>query len=160
RAADTEPDLVRRIGYLARAGDWDRAEQLLYEQGPGLVARGAVVAALRLLDQFTATMREQSPLLAHLRGLCAWAHWDLLTMCQSLERAARGHLQRGDGVAAQRAQLLVVLGLAAGGAVERSAALLASVSREPLDTYAETTAWQARSWHAMASLRFDTVAAP
>ena len=96
RAADSEPDLVRRIGYLARAGDWQTAEQTLYELGPGLVARGAVVPALRLIEQFPAGMREQSPLLAHLRGLCAWGHWDLVTMCRSLEHAAAGHLRRGD----------------------------------------------------------------
>ena len=160
RAADTEPDLVRRVGYLARAGDWATAEQVLYELGPGLVARGAVVPTLRLIEQFPATMREQSPLLAHLRGLCAWAHWDLLTMCQSLERAARGHLQRGDTAAAQRAQVLVVLGLAAGGAVQRSMDLLAALSQQTLDTHTETNAWQARSWHALAGSRFDAVAAP
>jgi LuxR family maltose regulon positive regulatory protein len=106
-------DLVRRIGYLARAGDWPVAEQTLYTQGPALLARGAVVPLLRLIEQFPPALRERSPLLAHLRGLCAWAHWDLVTMCRSLDQAAAGHLQRGDTGAAQRAQVLVVLGLAA-----------------------------------------------
>jgi LuxR family maltose regulon positive regulatory protein len=160
RAADSEPDLSRRIGYLARAGDWTTAEQTLYELGPGLLARGAVTPTLRLIEQFPAPMRERSPLLAHLRGLCAWAHWDLLPMCQSLQLAAQGHLQRGDTAAAQRAQALVVLGLSAGGQVQRSVELLAALSRQPLDTATETIAWQARSWHAIAGSRLDGVAAP
>src|SRR5437763_974451 len=114
RAADTEPDLIRRIGYLARAGDWPVAEQTLCELGPALLARGAVVPLLRLIEQFPPAIQAGSPGLAHLRGLCAWAHWDLVTMCRSLDRAAAGHLQRGNTVAALRAQVLVVLGLAAG----------------------------------------------
>src|SRR5207237_1195637 len=99
-------------------------------------------------------------LLAHLRGLCAWAHWDLMTMCQSLERAAKGHRARGDNAAAQRAQVLVVLGLSAGGAVQRSMELLQALSAQPLDMPTETIAWQARSWHALAASRTDAVAEP
>ncbi|HEX6708558.1 MAG TPA: LuxR C-terminal-related transcriptional regulator [Albitalea sp.] len=160
RAADTEPDLVRRIGYLARAGAWRTAEETLYELGPGLLARGAVVPMLRLLEQFPAAQREESPLLAHLRGLCAWAHWDLLTMCRSLERAARAFAERGMPGAAQRAQVLVVLGLAAGGQVLRSMELLEALRRQPLDSATETTCWQASSWHALAASHFDQVAVP
>jgi LuxR family maltose regulon positive regulatory protein len=160
RAADTEPDLVRRIGYLARTGDWTVAEQTLYTQGPALLARGAVVPLLRLIEQFPASMRERSPLLAHLRGLCAWAHWDLVTMCRSLQQAAAGHLERGDSAAAQRAQVLVVLGLAAGGQVKESMERLAALLLTPLEPRTEVTAWQASSWHPLAAGRFDRVAAP
>jgi LuxR family transcriptional regulator, maltose regulon positive regulatory protein len=160
RAADGEPDLVRRIGYLARAGDWQAAEQTLYELGPGLVARGAVVPALRLIEQFPAGMREQSPLLAHLRGLCAWAHWDLVTMCRSLERAAAGHAQHGNTAAAQRARMQLVLGLAASGQVGRSVQVLDALLKQPLDANIEANVWQARSWHALAEGRLDTVVVP
>jgi LuxR family maltose regulon positive regulatory protein len=158
RAAQTEPDLVRRIGYLARSGHWADAELALYEAAPGLIARGAVVPTLRLIEQFPASMRGQSAKLLHVRGLCAWAHWDLTAMCQSLERAAQGHRALGDAAAAQRAAILVVLGLAAGGAMERSSALLASLDSDGLDPHTQAIAWQARSWHALAASRPDGVA--
>ena len=159
-AADSEPDLVRRVGHLARAGDWPAAEALLYAQGPGLLARGAVQPLLRLIEQFPPELREASPLLAHLRGLCAWAHWDILTMCQRLAQAAEGHDRRGDPAAAQRARALLVLGLSAAGQVPRSVALLAQLRQQPMDRVAEVTAWQAASWHALADSRMADIAAP
>ena len=158
RAAQTEPDLVRRVGYLARSGHWSDAEQALYDAAPDLISRGAVIPTLRLIEHFPTGMREQSAKLLHVRGLCAWAHWDLKTMCQALEHAARGHRAQGDTQAAQRAAILVVLGLAAGGAVERSSALLGSLDLEELDAHTQTIAWQARSWHALASSRPEGVA--
>jgi len=159
-AADSEPDLVRRVGHLARAADWTAAEAVLYAEGPGLLARGAVQPLLRLIDQFPVSVREASTLLAHLRGLCAWAHWDILTMCRSLAQAADGHDSRGDPVAAQRARALLVLGLSAGGQVPRSAALLAQLRQQPMDLVAEVTAWQADSWHALADSRMGDIAEP
>ncbi|MBL8351650.1 MAG: transcriptional regulator [Burkholderiaceae bacterium] len=159
-AADSEPDLVRRVGHLARAADWPAAEAALYAQGPSLLARGAVQPLLRLIEQFPAAVREASPRLAHLRGLCAWAHWDILTMCQCLAQAADGHQRHGDLAAAQRARSLLVLGLSAGGQVPRSVALLAQLRRQTMDLDAEVTAWQAESWHALAASRTGDVAAP
>ena len=159
-AADSEPDLARRVGHLARAADWPAAEALLYAQGPDLLARGAVQPLLRLIEQFPPEVRAASPLLAHLRGLCAWAHWDIVTMCQSLAQAAAGHDQRGDPAAAQRARSLLVLGLSAGGQVPRSVALLAELRQRPMDPTAEVTAWQAASWHALADSRMADLAEP
>jgi len=160
RAADTEPDLVRRIGYLVRAADWPAAEAVLCQQGPGLLAQGGVVTVLRLIEQLPGTLRAQSPPLAHLRGVCAWAHWDLLTMCQQLELAATGYRRLGQDAAAQRAQALMVLGLSAGGQVPRGVALLATLRQQPMDAATETTAWQASCWHALADSRLDAIAAP
>ena len=160
RAADTEPDLVRRVGYLVRAADWPAAEAVLCQQGPGLLAQGGVVTVLRLIEQLPDTLRAQSPPLAHLRGVCAWAHWDLLTMCQQLERAATGYRRLGQHAAAQRAQALMVLGLSAGGQVPRGVALLATLRQQPMDATTETTAWQASCWHALADSRLDAIAAP
>jgi LuxR family maltose regulon positive regulatory protein len=160
RAAQTEADPVRRLAYLARANAWDEAEHTLDEWGPRLVAEGGAVQVRRLIDQFPQAMREQSPRLAHLLGLCAWAHWDLLTMYSALDRAATGHAAQGDLPASQRAKALKVIGLAAGGSVLHSVVLLQELRQQPMDTYAETTAWQASSWHAVASSQLSAVAAP
>ncbi len=159
-AADTEPDLVRRVGYLARAGAWAEAESVLCSQGPALLARGQVGPLLKLIDQLPAAQRSQSAPLLHLRGFCAWAHWDILTMVQSLGRAAEAYQRDGHSVGAQRAQALQVLGLSAGGRVPDAEALLARLQQQPLEPQAEITAWQARCWHALAGSRMDDIAAP
>ncbi|MES2717699.1 MAG: LuxR C-terminal-related transcriptional regulator [Pseudomonadota bacterium] len=159
-AADTEPDLQRRFGYLARAGAWAAAEALLCSQGPALLARGAVGPLLKLIAQLPAEQRAGSAPLLHLRGLCAWAHWDILTMVQCLAQAVEGHARDGNRVGAQRAQALRVLGLSAGGQVPASVQLLAELQQQPLEPQAEISAWQARCWHALADSRMDDVAAP
>ncbi|HIV73178.1 MAG TPA: LuxR C-terminal-related transcriptional regulator [Candidatus Aquabacterium excrementipullorum] len=160
RAAATEPDPVRRIAYLARAQAWVDAEQTLHELGPRLIAEGGAAQVRRLIGQFPPEAQQRSPRLAHLLGLCAWAHWDLLTMYSALAQAATGHAQAGDLAASQRAKALKVIGLAAGGSVLQSAVLLHELRQQPMDTYAEATAWQAQSWHGVAAGQFTTVAEP
>ena len=54
RAAAGEPDLVRRIGYRIRAGDWTEAEVELAEAGGRIITTVGAAPVLRLLDQFPA----------------------------------------------------------------------------------------------------------
>ncbi len=159
RAADGEDDPVRRIGYLTRAGAWDAAEALVVQIGPELVAAGAVAQVRRLVEQFPAE-RRASARLDHLRGLCAWAHWDIAAMSAALERAAARFEADGDPLAAQRSRVLEVIALTASGAVPRAMVLLAQVRRGPMDADIEVTVAQATSWHALAALRLASVAAP
>jgi LuxR family transcriptional regulator, maltose regulon positive regulatory protein len=158
RAAAGETDPARRVGYLVQAGAWAEAEGVLCEVGPRLVAAGLVTQVLRMVEQLPAAWREASPRLAHLRALCAWAHWDIVTMCSALSQAAAGFEREGNGIAAQRSRVLEVIGLTAGGAVAQSVALLAKARQAPMDQETETTAWQAASWHALAAGRIDAVA--
>ncbi len=160
RAAAGERDPVRRIGYLTRAGAWAQAEGVLCGVGPGLVAAGGTVQVLRMLDHFPPAVREASPPLAHLRGLCAWAHWDLHTMWSALDQAISGFERTNQPAAAQRSRALLTIGLTAGGAVEKAAGLLAQMRGLPLDLHTEATAWQVESWHAIATSRFDRIAEP
>lgn len=157
RAAGCEHDPVRRVGYWLRAGAWAQAEAALVEFGSAMVASGQIVPVLRLIEQFEPAWRDASPRLAHLRGLCAWAHWDLHITCASLEQAAAGFQARGEHDAAQRSRVLMVIGLTAGGQVARAAQTLAELRSQPMDAHTETTAWQATSWHLLAASRFDEV---
>lgn len=159
RAAQSEVDPLRRVGYLLQSGDSAAAESALAEVGASLIAAGQVGPVRRLIDQFTPAWREASPRLAHLRGLSAWAHWDLVTTCTSLERAATLYSQQGAHDAAQRARVLMVIGLTAGGQVHRAMQLLDELRCQPMDAHTETTAWQATSWHLLAASRFGDVAA-
>jgi LuxR family maltose regulon positive regulatory protein len=160
RAADTEADPVRRLGWLAQAGDWDEAEAVLAQAGPEMVASGAVAQALRLIESFPASRRESSARLAHLRGLCAWAQRDIVTMRMCLQRAAEGLDRDGAPDAAQHARVLSVLGMTSGGEIDAAAELLAQVRQRPMDRYTETTAWQAQSWHAFARAQMYDVGEP
>ena len=160
RAADTEPDPVRRLGWLAQAGAWDEAEAVLAQVGPEMVASGAVAQVQRLVDGFPAARREDSARLAHLRGLVAWAQRDIVTMRTLLARAAAGHDRAGDSDAAQHARVLAVLGMTSGGEIAAAVELLAQVRARPMDRYTETTAWQAQSWHAYARAQMFDVGEP
>ena len=80
-------------------------------------------------------MREGSPRLAHLRGLCGWAHWDILAMCRALEQAAAGFARQGDAASAQRSQALIVLGLAAGGLANDAIAVAMGLSPRTIERH-------------------------
>ncbi|MDO9003609.1 MAG: LuxR C-terminal-related transcriptional regulator [Aquabacterium sp.] len=160
RAADTEPDPVRQVGFLIKAGHWEVAERTLFGLASGMLARGHGAQVQRLVEQFPATWRERSGPLTHLLGLCAWARWDLVNMIQALTRAGELYDQQGQAPAAQEARMLQVLGLAAGGSVLSSYALLEQLKSQPLSHGAQVIAAQASSWHAVAASRFDQVQVP
>ncbi len=90
RAADHEGDLVRAVGYLARAGDWDRAADLLAERGPALVHAGGSPDAERLLALLPAAERARRPGLGMLEGVIAFSRFDFDGMAATMTAAADG----------------------------------------------------------------------
>ncbi|MEO8526058.1 MAG: LuxR C-terminal-related transcriptional regulator [Caldimonas sp.] len=105
RAAASEPDMLRRIGYLIRSGDWNEAEAELAEAGGRIITTVGPAPVLRLLDQFPAPLHEHSGRLAHVRCLCAWARWDWPTMREAAARARRAYAEAGDALGAWRSGL-------------------------------------------------------
>ena len=105
RAAAGEPDLVRRIGYRIKAGDWTEAEVELAEAGGRIITTVGPAPVLRLLDQFPPPLHARSGRLAHIRCLCAWARWDWPNMREAAERARRSYEAVGDLLGAWRAGL-------------------------------------------------------
>jgi LuxR family maltose regulon positive regulatory protein len=163
RAAEDEPDPLRRIGYLAQAGAWDEAEAVLGRLGPGMLAAGAVPQVLRLLAQFPPALCETSPALLQLRGLCAWAHWDWRTMGRSLAAAAAAWRARGDTQAASHAEVLAIIESVPGAdpaSLLRLRALIDDIAARPLSDETRTLLALVRSWHALADGRLDEIAAP
>jgi LuxR family transcriptional regulator, maltose regulon positive regulatory protein len=135
RAADSEPDPTRRLSYLLRAGDWDRAEAALEEAAEELLAAGATESAQRLIEQFPPERRAVSPILAMVRGRTAWARWDWHAMGDAMRVAAAGFARDGDETRARRAQVLEAIALDGAGRVDESRTLLESVPDEgPLET--------------------------
>ncbi len=135
RAADSEPDPTRRLSYLLRAGDWNRAEAALEEAAEELLAAGATESAQRLIEQFPPERRAVSPILAMVRGRTAWARWDWHAMGDAMRVAAAGFARDGDETRARRAQVLEAIALDGAGRVDESRTLLESVPDEgPLET--------------------------
>ena len=87
RAAQTEDDPVRRMGYLLRAGDWASAERELSSLAPQLLTRGEIALMLRLLGQFPDEVRQQSAPLQLVRCIAAWAQWDWAPMLDAALKA-------------------------------------------------------------------------
>ena len=163
RAAADESDPLRRIGYLARAGAWDEAETVLSAMGPELLAAGAVPQVLRLIEQFPAALREASPALQHLRGLCAWAHWDWLAMGRAMTQAAAGWHARGDRRMVLHAEAIATIqGIAVADDTGRARlqALADAAAGQPLAADTGALFALARSWQALDDSALADVAAP
>jgi LuxR family maltose regulon positive regulatory protein len=76
RAAATEADPLRRVGYLLQAGDWAGAEERLDEAAPALFLHQGPGEVERMLEQFDTRWRAQSVVLAALAAGAALLRWD------------------------------------------------------------------------------------
>ncbi len=95
RAAEQEPNLVRAVTWLIRAGAIDRAAKELAQRGPALLPVGGRADLMRLLDRLPAAAVEANPDLAFLRGLCAFQVFDFTPLTDTMEAAERGFLRDG-----------------------------------------------------------------
>ena len=104
RAADTEPDLLRRLDLLQKAAAWYQAEDLLYEASSSVDLSDRSAAA-RLIDRFPAAWRDGSPSIDYLRGLALWwAPGSNAEMEHAFARAVKGFEAQGKGSRAHRAR--------------------------------------------------------
>jgi LuxR family maltose regulon positive regulatory protein len=87
RAAAGEPDPLRRITLLLRAGDDGGAAQALLEATPAWITAGALPTVRTVLGQFDAAAREQLPAWHLSQCLLGWATGDFATMDASARRA-------------------------------------------------------------------------
>jgi LuxR family maltose regulon positive regulatory protein len=157
RAADTEPDPVRRIGWLLQAGDVSAAEQLAFDQLPSLIVTAGPTAALHVIAQFPPAAKE-SPALAYVRALANWARWDFHAMLAQFERAAAGFAARGDAQRGRLARAQRVMGLIAYGRIEEAAEELARLRAEPLPIETRILVLNAELWLAIDECRHAAVA--
>jgi LuxR family maltose regulon positive regulatory protein len=132
RAAATEPDTARRVGYLLRAGDAAAARRVVVEHGPIMLTHGANGTLLRLIEQFPASERE-APDLEALRGYAGWARWDFDTMRRSMHKAARAFERLGDAAGRRHAEVHEALALIASYANDAAQLLIDRLAHEPLE---------------------------
>ena len=150
RAAAHEPDVVRRVNLLVRAGAWPSAQQALAQAVPMLLLAGASSQVLRLIEHFPAEQRESSPLLAFARGLCAWPRFEWVTMQRAMARAAAGFGELGASAQQAQVRTFEVVALTALGRVDEAAERLAALRRQPLDRDTEALVELMSTWHAVA----------
>jgi LuxR family transcriptional regulator, maltose regulon positive regulatory protein len=95
RAAASEPDPVRRIGYLLRAEDWRAAAAELRAQTPSLLTAGALSVVTHLLQRFPGDQQQRLPDLQLALALSSWARWDWPAMLVAARHAAAGYARDG-----------------------------------------------------------------
>jgi LuxR family maltose regulon positive regulatory protein len=158
RAADHESDLVRAVGYLARAADWDRAARLLAEGGPALITRGGGPAVEQMLALFPPAEFEPRAALHLLRGGTAFPRFDFDGMVAAMQRAADGFHRDGRAADAALAQAYACLGRQNTGALDEAVAALAALSAQPLPHGVRAFVGFCCAWGAYAQGRSDAVA--
>jgi LuxR family maltose regulon positive regulatory protein len=159
RAAASEPDPVRRMYFLLRAGDLDGAERALEAAAEPLLADSAAEPVLHLIQQFPPERQQSSPMLQMLRGEWAWERWEWRAMADAMRRAAAGFKAAGDEVRLRRTQVLEAAALVGSGSIGESRSRLAEIDLGPADCETRALARTVRTWHHVDAGEFGEVAA-
>jgi LuxR family maltose regulon positive regulatory protein len=149
RAADSEPDTQRRIGYLLRAGEWALAQAVLEEAAPVLIGQGAVDSVLRLLEQFPSTWRQRAPALDFIEGLAAWARWRFARMAEAMHRGELAYRAAGDARGAQRCLVYHAVAQCGQGLIRESAQQIKPLLHETQADEVRAVAALLRTWHVL-----------
>ncbi|MCP5472382.1 MAG: AAA family ATPase [Sinobacteraceae bacterium] len=158
RAADHEPDLSRAIGWLARAGAWERAAHELAARAPALVSLGGGPTIERLLKLFPEKEQQHRPDLNYLRALCAYQQFDFEILCQQMQQAAAGYLRKGQHEEAVLAQTYAAVGMRNSGRQEEARVVFSELNAQPLSGSAAAIAAYFSAWEAYADHQPQAVA--
>jgi LuxR family maltose regulon positive regulatory protein len=132
KAAASEPDPVRRIGYLLQARDWAGAEAALDAASQELFVSGALGDVRRLIDQFDSGWRERSARLSRLAGTVALMRWDWPAMQGHFTEALAHAEAAGDDAERRHAQAVLPMALYAMDRNAEAERLIAALHAEPL----------------------------
>jgi LuxR family maltose regulon positive regulatory protein len=145
--AQGETDPVRRTLMFLRAGAWDDAQQSLADATPVMLAGDNGAQVLRIIEQFPADIQECSPLLAYVRGLCAWPRYQYGTVRPLMSHAAAIFDAQGRHDDAQRARAMQALALLFCGRLEDARCLSDAVRARPMDLETETLSELLDFWY-------------
>jgi len=140
RAARSEPEGVRRLGYWLRAQNWDEAARELHMQTYGLLTASQTATVERWLSRFPAALQYTQPDLLIVRALVGWMHWRWRDMIAAAHGAAEGFERAGRPLDAMAARAYGVLALRGGGQRMASDALAVTLNRQVEALLAERSA--------------------
>jgi LuxR family maltose regulon positive regulatory protein len=146
-AAQGEADPLRRTLMYLRAGAWEEAEQSLADATGDMLASDASAQVSRIVEQFPADIQASSPLLAYVRGLCAWPHYQYGAVRSSMEHAAAGFDAMGRHADAQRARAMQALAMFFCGHMADARRLGQAVRSRPMDLETETLSELLDCWY-------------
>ncbi|HEY9108705.1 MAG TPA: LuxR C-terminal-related transcriptional regulator, partial [Roseateles sp.] len=158
RAADQEPDLVRAVGWLARAGDWDEAARRMQSQGPSLMAFGGLGSLSHLLALFPAAQMAMRPEMLLLRALVAFMKFEFENMRDASVAAAREFERQGLTERAVWANVMVGLAMENTGQVAQSSVHLAALPVAGLDPQVRALTAFSRGWAEFGNGRAENAA--
>jgi LuxR family maltose regulon positive regulatory protein len=130
RAARSEPDGVRRLGYWLRAQRWDEAARELHLQTYDLLTASQTATVERWLARFPEALHDTQPDLLLVRTLIGWMHWRWRDMIAASHAAADRFEQLARPLDAMAARAYGVLALRGGGEREASDALAVRLNRQ------------------------------
>lgn len=130
RAAKSEPDGVRRLGYWLRAERWDEAARELHLQTYDLLTASQTATVERWLARFPAPLQDSQPDLLLVRTLVSWMHWRWRDMIAASHAAVLRFEQAQRPLDAMAARAYGVLALRGGGQREASDALALQLNRQ------------------------------
>jgi LuxR family maltose regulon positive regulatory protein len=137
-AAQGETDPMRRTLMYLRARAWDEAEQSLADATPDMLAGDEGAQVIRIVEQFPADIQARSPLLAYVRGLCAWPRYEYGAVRSAMERAAAGFDALGRHDDAQRARAVQAMAMFFCSQMDDAQRLSQAVRARPMDRETET----------------------
>jgi LuxR family maltose regulon positive regulatory protein len=151
RAANVETVASRAIYHLLVAERWDEAMNRIVQAGEERIAHGGIATVERWIDTIPLDKRAAQPMIAYLRGTCAWYRWDWLRAKDELTRAVEGLTAPQDRNKRIRAVLNLVDSLNSAGAREAARSCIDEASRWPLDRLGKAELALQQSWCATAS---------
>jgi len=158
RAASVETVASRAIYHLLVAERWDEAMKRIAQAGEERLAHGAIATVERWIDTIPPEVRATNPMIAYLRGSCAWYRWDWLRAKEELTRAVDGLTAPEHRDKRIRALLNLVDSLNSSGARDPARIAVDEASRWPLDRVGKAELALQQSWCATASGDLSSVA--
>lgn len=113
RAALSEPDDTRRLGYWVRGRHWDEAARELHRQTYELLTASQSATVERWLAQFPTDQRQSQPDLLTVQALLCWMHWrwgDMVNAAFAAEAAYERSGRPMDAIAARAYGVLALRG--------------------------------------------------
>jgi len=158
RAASVETVASRAIYHLLVAERWDEAMKRIAQAGEERLAHGAIATVERWIDTIPAEIRKNNPMIAYLRGSCAWYRWDWLRAKEELTRAVEGLTAPEHHGKRVRAMLNLVDSLNSSGARDAARVRVEEASGWKLDKLGKAELALQQSWCATASGDLPSVA--